>query len=379
MGLTIYYTMTTSLTRPEQVAKLVGAMRSFALDLPLQEVSEVMELSGAGEGTNQADPPDLRWLRIQATEFVAGQMVEPRHAIGFRTLPGQGCESANFGFGTLPDRRRAEAGERTEAENRHQTQGLAVEFVLQDPVRKRPPVRRDRAFPPLPPVGGENARLRPGDRTGDGRSPGRRRLLGNPESGAAGQRSWAVERNGGRNRQPAAAAVGGTRDRGRGSHPVSGLRAPGGQRAGKAGGAPEVFGGITPQGGLGRIPTGTGAWLFFYGCCHDERSLEDRLQDLCQGVVDNAVAVGGGVNCRGLGLQRLPLPRVAHLDQRFQQVVQVSFDALAEDEAVIAGKPAGVVARPKNQVVGFRDRQSTLAPGSIEDLLAAGHEPSHKA
>jgi hypothetical protein len=102
MGLTLYYRMTTSLTRPEQVRKLVETLRAFALDLPFQEVSEVMEFGGAAGASDRADDPGLRWLHIQATESVAGHDVEPRHAIGFSTLPGQGCESANFAFCTYP-------------------------------------------------------------------------------------------------------------------------------------------------------------------------------------------------------------------------------------------------------------------------------------
>src|SRR5437667_6118924 len=102
MGLTIYYRMTTSLTRPEQVTKLVETMRAFARDLPLQEVSEVVALGGADGASDRTDDPGLRWLAIQATESVAGRLVEPLHAIGFSTLPGQGCESANFAFCTYP-------------------------------------------------------------------------------------------------------------------------------------------------------------------------------------------------------------------------------------------------------------------------------------
>ena len=41
------------------------------------------------------------------------------------------------------------------------------------------------------------------------------------------------------------------------------------------------------------------------------------------------------------------------LDQGIQQLVKVAFDPLAQDKAMMTGKPARVVARPENQVVGL--------------------------
>ena len=57
----------------------------------------------------------------------------------------------------------------------------------------------------------------------------------------------------------------------------------------------------------------------------------------------------------GLLQQFLPLPGVLGPDQDFQQVVQVSFDAFAQHEAVVPGEFAGVIARPQDQVIGLRD------------------------
>jgi hypothetical protein len=65
MGMTIHYTMTTSLTKGQDVRKLVEAMRQHALDLPFQQVGEIK---------------------------VSQDM------IAFATQPGDGCEQANFGF-----------------------------------------------------------------------------------------------------------------------------------------------------------------------------------------------------------------------------------------------------------------------------------------
>jgi len=103
MGLTIYYSLATSLRDAEQVARLVETMRQFALDLPFEEVSEVVQLSGEEASEDEAGNEDQRWLKIQGTAFVSGCEVNPLHLIGFSTWPGKGCESANFGFCTYPD------------------------------------------------------------------------------------------------------------------------------------------------------------------------------------------------------------------------------------------------------------------------------------
>jgi len=103
MGLTIYYTLATSLSDANQVVKLVETIRQFALDLPLQQVSEVVQLSGEEANHDEAIDKSHRWLRIQGTETVAGCFVSPLQMIGFATMPGQGCESANFGFCIYPD------------------------------------------------------------------------------------------------------------------------------------------------------------------------------------------------------------------------------------------------------------------------------------
>jgi hypothetical protein len=49
----------------------------------------------------------------------------------------------------------------------------------------------------------------------------------------------------------------------------------------------------------------------------------------------------------GLLQQGLSLPSVLGPDQGFQQIVQVAFDAFAQHEAMVAGKFAGMVARPE--------------------------------
>jgi len=105
MGLTIHYRMTTELTNPMDVRKLVATIRQHALDLPFTEVGEVKEFVGAETNFRSGDEED-RWLKIQSSGYVAagrGMLaVAPLHVIALPTWPGEGCEPANFGFCKYP-------------------------------------------------------------------------------------------------------------------------------------------------------------------------------------------------------------------------------------------------------------------------------------
>ena len=107
MGLTIHYTLQTSLTVLPEIRALLGTLREHARDLPFQEVGELLEFTGRDAdyaALGREDP--ARWLKIQAQGFVeegpAHFEVKPLHIIGFSTLPGEGCEEANFGFCRYP-------------------------------------------------------------------------------------------------------------------------------------------------------------------------------------------------------------------------------------------------------------------------------------
>jgi hypothetical protein len=116
MGLTIHYQLAT--TGDEARARdLVNRLRQAALDLPFQHVGEIVELRG-----DQCDWRDRpkddphRWLLIQARTDLAlpvtpaerrrGERremdVPPIHVIAFQTVPGDGCEQANFGLCRYP-------------------------------------------------------------------------------------------------------------------------------------------------------------------------------------------------------------------------------------------------------------------------------------
>jgi hypothetical protein len=112
MGLTIHYSLASSARSPGRVRELLGQLRSRALDLPLERVSELVELSGA-ECDLDALPRDHphRWLLIQAGQYVDctargggtySLRVMPTHVIAFETVPGPGCEPANFGLCRYP-------------------------------------------------------------------------------------------------------------------------------------------------------------------------------------------------------------------------------------------------------------------------------------
>ena len=68
MGLTISYDLTTDLKRPQDVRRLVEAMRQHALDLPFKAVDEIKEFKGSATGWEDKDdlrdgcPPPARCL-----------------------------------------------------------------------------------------------------------------------------------------------------------------------------------------------------------------------------------------------------------------------------------------------------------------------------
>ena len=101
MGLTIHYDLKTSLMKPQDVRKLVEAIRQHALDLPFKEVGEVKLFQGPETSWDNKDDED-RWLKIQS----AGHLSEGRthytipamNIVALSTWPGEGCEEANFGL-----------------------------------------------------------------------------------------------------------------------------------------------------------------------------------------------------------------------------------------------------------------------------------------
>jgi len=102
MGLTIHYDLQTHLTALDDIRELVESLRQVARGLPFKEVSELLEFQGEDADYEQgAKEDEHRWLKIQARNYDQ-YTVKPLHIIGFSTWPGEGCESANFGFCKYP-------------------------------------------------------------------------------------------------------------------------------------------------------------------------------------------------------------------------------------------------------------------------------------
>jgi len=112
MGLTIHYSLKSSTRSPKKARELVAHLRSRALDLPFAQVEDIVELTGEACDFDQCDRNDPhRWLLIQAGHYIDrpapgggtySYRVAPKHVIAFETLPGDGCEPANFGLCRYP-------------------------------------------------------------------------------------------------------------------------------------------------------------------------------------------------------------------------------------------------------------------------------------
>lgn len=115
MGLTIHYHLKSQMRIIENVRKRMEKLRQFAMDIPFEEVDDhLFELVGNECDFNQCDDEDEnRWLLIQAQQYVdikdpyggpytTSYGITPKHIIGFKTWPGEGCEDANFGLCLYP-------------------------------------------------------------------------------------------------------------------------------------------------------------------------------------------------------------------------------------------------------------------------------------
>lgn len=119
MGLTIHYSLKSKLDYAEQVQQAVSKMRQLAMDLPFEEVGEIVDLRGREcdyearrielQQNEATKNETLFWLLIQARESVRcpwnkriSRDVLPERIIAFDTWPGPGSEAANFGLCLYP-------------------------------------------------------------------------------------------------------------------------------------------------------------------------------------------------------------------------------------------------------------------------------------
>ena len=116
MGMTIHYSLQAQFQDASAARQLVDQLHRHALDLPFQNVGEIIELSGAQANFNNADRKDPHfWLLLQSSRFIErGEIflhVPPLHFIAFSVHPGDGSEPANFGLARYPKRGVSEDGE----------------------------------------------------------------------------------------------------------------------------------------------------------------------------------------------------------------------------------------------------------------------------
>lgn len=124
MGLTIHYSLSLPAKTPVAgVKQKLGALRQACLDLPFQEVGDVIEFQDDDCNFEKRDREDpVRWFLCQADTTVhfryeqCGKPVAvnnwsdgsyiravvPERVIGFSTYPGDGCEEANIGLSRFP-------------------------------------------------------------------------------------------------------------------------------------------------------------------------------------------------------------------------------------------------------------------------------------
>ena len=110
MGLTIHYNLRSAARWPQQAWDMVARLRGPALDLPFERVDDIVELQGSQCDYEECDRDHPhRWLLIQAGQYLDdpkregySYRVSPTHVIAFSTLPGPGCEEANFGLCRYP-------------------------------------------------------------------------------------------------------------------------------------------------------------------------------------------------------------------------------------------------------------------------------------
>ncbi len=109
MGLTIHYKLRSDANSPERARQVVEQLRQAALDLPMSEVGEIVEIEGANCNFRTTSQDDrLCWLLVQARRMIqSGEryyLVTPIRVVGFSAWPGEECEVANFGLALYPER-----------------------------------------------------------------------------------------------------------------------------------------------------------------------------------------------------------------------------------------------------------------------------------
>jgi len=131
MGLTLHYSLKSNTRSPKKARELVAYLRGRALDLPFEQVEDIVELTGEDCDLDRRGRDDPHcWLLIQAGQYVDrpapgggtnSYRVVPKHLIAFETFPGDGCEPANFGLCRYPAQIEAPDPYRRDRRKNHRT------------------------------------------------------------------------------------------------------------------------------------------------------------------------------------------------------------------------------------------------------------------
>lgn len=114
MGLTVHWRFKHKGSE-QQVRDILCQLHSKAMDLPFQEVGEVVSFTGKNCNYDRCGPDcnydgkddPYRWLKIQASEYVdiskhMSRRIVPTKIIGFEAYPGPGCEPMNIFMAKYP-------------------------------------------------------------------------------------------------------------------------------------------------------------------------------------------------------------------------------------------------------------------------------------
>jgi hypothetical protein len=112
MGLTVHFDIRSSTKNADRAARLVEQMRQLALDLPFEDVSEVVSLEGDDcdfEKQRGKVSEDRLWSLIQSAQHIhlpwserISVGVMPTRIHSFTVIPGPGSEPANIGLCRYP-------------------------------------------------------------------------------------------------------------------------------------------------------------------------------------------------------------------------------------------------------------------------------------
>jgi hypothetical protein len=111
MGLTLHYKLAAPEMPAKEARQLVERLRSFALELPFDQVLEVTELKGTQCRECDEGMDEFAWLKIITTHYgmeekdgviYSTSETHARHIVAFTVVPGEGSETANFGLCRYP-------------------------------------------------------------------------------------------------------------------------------------------------------------------------------------------------------------------------------------------------------------------------------------